>query len=78
MTKKRRKKNMKYYSFDAFINSKKTIHKYFITREKANKYLDKILDRYNTEVTQINKSNHDYAYYCANNARININRHIVA
>lgn len=74
----RRMKNMKYYSFDALVRRNKKIHKSFHTREKANQYLDKFLERYNTEVMQINQSNHDIDYICTNNAKISINRHIVA
>lgn len=69
---------MKYYSFDAYIKSHKRIHKSFASREKANKYLDKILDRFHTEVCEINQSNHDIEYVLRNNAKICINRHIIA
>ena len=68
---------LKYYSFDAYIRRNKKIHKSFISREKANMYLDKILDKLNTEVCEINQNNHDIEYLLKNNTKICINRHII-
>ena len=65
---------MKYYEFSYGDQTKE-----FQSREKATKYLEKCLDRKNSQVDHIIKRNHkhDIEYVCENGERFTINRKIV-
>ena len=65
------------YRLDAIINGEERISKVFSNRNKANKYLDKVLDIYNLEVNEIvntNNSKHNIEYICDGYNHISINR----
>ena len=57
------------YQFEGIVQGKYLKVKMFNTREKANKYLAKVLDTYNLEVTDIfnrNDNIHNVEYVCDN------------
>ncbi|MCI5745359.1 MAG: hypothetical protein MR270_03660 [Erysipelotrichaceae bacterium] len=67
---------MKIYELEAIINKDTILHKNFVTREKANKYLEKILSEYNLNVEDIIYKNdvHHQEFVCNDYNRITINR----
>lgn len=67
---------MKVYKLDAIINNEELVHKMFISREKADKYMEKILNKYNLEVDEIiyRDNKHSQEFVCNTYNRISINR----
>lgn len=67
---------MKVYKLDAIINNEDAVHKMFISREKADKYMEKILNKYNLEVDEIiyRDNKHSREFVCNTYNRISINR----
>ncbi len=67
---------MKIYKLDAIINNEELLHKNFIDREQADKYLERLLNKYNLEVSEIiyRDNKHSQEFVCNDYNRISINR----
>ncbi|MDY2888514.1 MAG: hypothetical protein SOU19_03010 [Candidatus Caccosoma sp.] len=70
---------MKVYVLNALINNHMMKDKMFTTRQKANKYLEKILDKNNLVVDEViyKDNNHSQEFICNDYNRIFINREII-
>lgn len=67
---------MKIYHLEAIINNQEVLKKSFISRKTADKYMEKILNRYNLEVDDIiyRDHKHNQEFVCNEYSRISIKR----
>ncbi len=67
---------MKIYHLEAIINNQEVANKNFISRKIADKYLEKLLNRYNLEVGDViyRDHQHNQEFVCNDYSRILIKR----
>lgn len=63
------------YQFDAIISGEEKINKTFKNRSKLDKYLERVIERYNLVIEDVvNYHNENVEYICDDFNRISINR----